>query len=399
MTDQQLGVMGQYLREYKPVLLSPHGFVNDLVGPAPVRAFPQGAIVVQQKQIPDVSFWQGLINYELMSLQTDALIIRAGQNKWADTQFRRNWLQARIHNILRGSYWFYDDRVSPGEQAKIWADLLRDDPPEMEIWCDWENSYGGQFGGLRNVVAFMERVEELLPGIDIGLYTGYWWFREHSNVVTNASQYNYLKRKKLFLAWYTLIASQVLIPAPWSEIFLWQFGTPAVGREYGVETEELDMSYINMTEVEFKLKYTGVVVPPPVGEEPMPTTPRYEAINLGDNMALRNAPHTDNVAIERFPAGTRWEGDAIFEATEIRRDSRGNIIQFVGDTWLRVIRVNGDPSWIGYVAIIHKGEKYCDLEDRNPTVPTPTPPAGLPSTLYIGTRPDGSDVERFDKAS
>jgi GH25 family lysozyme M1 (1,4-beta-N-acetylmuramidase) len=262
---RELGRMGQYVRKYRPKTLSYHRAVNDIFGSPSRQAFPPGAVVVQQKKIPDVSFWQEFILFSLMRLQTDALIIRAGQNTWVDTQFKRNWSEAKRFGIKRGAYYFYDDRVSPGKQAEIFISLLKDDLPELEIWCDWENSYGGAFGSLRDVVAFMEAVERALPTVKIGLYTGYWFFREHSNAITHASQYNYLKRRPLFLAWYTNNPANVLIPAPWSELFLWQFGTPAVGHDYGVGTKEIDMSYINMTEAEFKQRYGGEVIPP---EEP-----------------------------------------------------------------------------------------------------------------------------------
>jgi hypothetical protein len=112
----------------------------------------------------------------------------------------------------------------------------------------------------------MEAMERALPRVEIGMYTGFYWFREHSNAVTNASQYAYLKERKLFEAFYTADVSRVLVPNPWTSMFLWQFGTPAVGSDYGVETAEIDMSYINMTEAEFRQKYDAGVVTPQPGE-------------------------------------------------------------------------------------------------------------------------------------
>jgi GH25 family lysozyme M1 (1,4-beta-N-acetylmuramidase) len=308
MTYEELGYMGKYARRYKPGVINLHRITNDLFGFPSRPAFLSRAVIVQQKKIPDVSFWQAFIDFIKMRQKTDALIIRAGQNLWVDSQFKRNWLEAKRMGISRGAYFFYDDRVSPGKQAELFASLLRDDYPEMEIWCDWENTYGGAFGGLPNVVAFMQRVEQLLPGVKIGLYTGYFWFRDRSNAVTNASQYNYLKSRPLFLAWYTNNAANVLIPNPWTSLFLWQFGTPAVGREYGVQSAEIDMSFIDMTEADFQKRYRGVTLPPDTGE----TTMEQYKIIWPDGARLRSGP-----AIT-FPGGAILPAGSIVNVLQIK---------------------------------------------------------------------------------
>jgi hypothetical protein len=297
MNYEQLGYMGRFAREYKQPVVSVHRLVNDVLGESPRRLILPSAIVVQQKKIPDVSFWQGEINYYDMRQKTDALIIRAGQNLWKDSQFDNNWRRAKEYGIKRGSYWFYDDRVSPGKQAALWASLLRDDYPEMEIWADWENSYGGAYKGLANVVAFMQAVEQLLPGVKIGLYTGYYFFVDNSNAMTNASQYAYLRSRPLFEAWYSASVSSVLIPAPWNSIFLWQFGTPAVGKEYGAQSEEIDMSYINMTEADFAIRY-GATTLPTEGQ----TMEQYKII-WPDGARLRSTPSILGTAGSILAAG------------------------------------------------------------------------------------------------
>lgn len=259
-------IMGQFLRDTPEKNLNT--FLNGVLT-RPLYAFTpeHTAVVVQQKQIPDLSFYQGLVNWDKMREKTDAVIIRAGQKDWVDTRWGVNGAGAKARGMLRGAYWFYDDRLDPGRQADKFIELLRADPPEMEVWCDWETSYGGAFGSLKNVVAFMERVEA--AGFKIGMYTGYYWFVAHSNAIANASQYAWLKTRPLWLAWYTTNSALVLIPAPWSELFLWQFGTPAVGYAYGCETTELDMNYINMTDLMFNLRYGVTTTPAPTDPDPI----------------------------------------------------------------------------------------------------------------------------------
>ena len=77
--------------------------------------------MIQQVEFPDVSFWQGVIDWRKMG---SAVIIRAGQNVWVDTKFETNRTEAVARGMAWGVYWFYDDRVSPGAQADTLARLF-----------------------------------------------------------------------------------------------------------------------------------------------------------------------------------------------------------------------------------------------------------------------------------
>ena len=260
---QDRATMGQFLRN-KPqkYVLNFNTFVHGFYSPR--YAFAPTATIVQQKKYPDVSFYQGVINWDMMRGMTDAVIIRAGQRNYVDTQFVRNWAESKARGMLRGVYWFYDGRMSPTAQADYLVSLIRYDLPEMEIIFDWETNYGGMYEGLPNVVAMMKRVEALLPGKQVAMYTGYYWFIQNSNPITHAAEYTYLKTKGLHLAWYTNDASLVKVPQPWSSIYLWQFGTPTEGAQYGCITPTIDMNYFNGTLSEFAARY-GVTVTPPIG--------------------------------------------------------------------------------------------------------------------------------------
>jgi GH25 family lysozyme M1 (1,4-beta-N-acetylmuramidase) len=278
----ELGVGGCSARDHKPVW-NIHRLINHLFAPGEL-AFPNLlALIVQQKKYPDVSFYQGEINWDTMREKTDAVVIRAGQNLWVDSQFHWNYQQAKRRGMLRGVYYFYDDRVSPGAQAAKIAELIATDLPEMEVWIDWERSYGGGFQGLRNVVACMQDVERRLPSVRVGLYTGYYWFIENSNALLNASQYDYLKNKPLWLAWYAA-ASLVKVPAPWTRLDLWQYGTPT--EDYGQVSQEIDMNFHNGTTAEFYERYQAE--PPVIGE---PMAKNKVTILYPDGARERQDPH------------------------------------------------------------------------------------------------------------
>ena len=246
---------GQFLREYKSEP-NVNSLTNDTYATTTKIFFDAvGAMIPDEVQFPDVSFWQGEINWDIMAPNTKAVIIRIGQAKWVDAQFERNYEEARKRGLRIGFYFFYDDRYSPGDQATTILNALAGKQIDMEVFIDWENSYGGQFKGLPQVVALMQAVEAGLPGVTIGMYTGYYWFRENSNAITHSNQYAYLKNKPLWLAWYTNDPGIVLIPAPWTSIAHWQWGTPAL--EWGQETKELDMNYCGCTAQEFVDRYGG----------------------------------------------------------------------------------------------------------------------------------------------
>lgn len=194
---------------------------------------------------PDVSFYQKEINFDVMKSKTDYIILRAGQKNWVDTQFSRNKSECERLSLPYGIYWFYDDRDSPTAQAALCNSLIGGYKP-LELWCDWENTYSGSFKGIKNVVAFMQELERL-SGMTVHMYTGYYWFLNNTNSVLNYNQLSYLKTRKLWLAAYTntntpIGQEYIKIPRPWITMDIWQYGTPAIGKEYGVMTEEIDMN-------------------------------------------------------------------------------------------------------------------------------------------------------------
>lgn len=195
------------------------------------------------KPFPDVSRWQGEIDFDVMKTKTDYIIFKASQGGYHDPQILINISEAKRVGLPFGLYHFYDDRISPSVQAETFAAMARD---AVELWCDWESTYEGKHNSLRNVVSFMERVEEL-TGKKVGMYTGYFWFVDNTSPINNASQFKYLEDRPLWLAWYTddhtaKNIERVKIPKPWVEMEVWQYGTPAIGFSMGAKSREIDMN-------------------------------------------------------------------------------------------------------------------------------------------------------------
>ena len=98
---------------------------------------------------PDVSFYQDdpgtpqEINFERMNQAADYVIIRAGQNLWIDSDFRNNWRRAKEAGLPRGSYWFYDSRADPKQQAELWVNAMGGDFGELPLFLDLEEATVG----------------------------------------------------------------------------------------------------------------------------------------------------------------------------------------------------------------------------------------------------------------
>lgn len=312
-------------------------------------------------QFPDVSFWQGDINFDIMRLKCDYVILRAGQGSFIDTKFERNRAECQRAGLAWGLYWFYDDRQSPSAQAAgLWSLFSSGQARPFEIFLDWENSFGGPFSGLKNVVACMERIESLM-GMIIGMYTGYYWFAENTSAALHASQYNYLKVRPLWLAWYSEKQSDVRIPKPWDNMDVWQWGTPAVGSEYGVNSKEIDMNY----------RINTVAIPPPIDPPNGGSTmTRYKISPIFQEPAMSVRPdhNTDNVPVAKLLYGQTAGGDELFITP--------------GEKWLKCTE---GVSVNGWVAITHLGKDYCTFQDTG----SETPPA-IPDDINVNVnRVDG----------
>lgn len=216
---------------------------------------------------PDISFYQddpttmfGVDFQKMKAVGSKFVLIRAGQNKWGDKAFRFNWTEAKRAGLLRGSYWFYDSRVSPKEQAKLWVSMHDGDLGEMELWADYEEIYNGKYSNWGHFYDFLEAVKSFAPGKKIGIYTGYYYWMEKTQLISK-SQKEYFKQYSLWLAAYNL--SGPIVPAPWTSWKFWQFTSNGNGALFGVESLDIDLNYYSGTLEKFSMDYPGQSTPAP----------------------------------------------------------------------------------------------------------------------------------------
>lgn len=207
----------------------------------------------------DVSFYNddnatplGIDFSKIKSWGADFVIIRAGQNVWEDSDFRTNWKNAKLANVPRGAYWFFDPRKSGQEQAKLFSDLVKNDPPEGRMWIDLEfpSSWGGSYTNWNNWKIMCEEVKRL-TGLRIGIYTGKWWWDSHLQGI----DLKYFTQYPLWEANYTNNPDNVTVSKGWSTCLIWQKGTPPIGKEIGVESIEVDYNCFNGDFEKFKEEF------------------------------------------------------------------------------------------------------------------------------------------------
>lgn len=317
---------------------------------------------------PDVSFYQddpgttGEINFEQMDKSADFVIIRAGQNLWADSDFKNNWRRAKEAGLPRGSYWFYDSRADPKQQADLWVNLLGGDLGELPLFLDLEEAYKGTYAGWQHWKTCLERLKALVGSKEIGIYTAYYYWNNNAPL-SQAAELEYFHRYPLWIANYGV--SQPLIPRPWTtnEWLFWQFTASGDGPSYGAESQEIDLNYFNGDAQSFAARFNV-----PVPQDPTPPDPagtRYR-VNAG-TLNVREGPGTSYKAI-----GTFQRNDTV-ELIESNPDG----------SWLRVRRVSDNLT--GWCASAY-------LVKITTPPPPPPPPTGdrykvIAGSLYVREGP------------
>ena len=288
---------------------------------------------------PDVSFYQDDpetpqgIDFVKMKLSAGYVIIRAGQNLWVDTDFKANWREAKRAGIPRGSYWFYDSRVEPKRQAELWVQQFGGDFGELPLFADFEETYNGAYKGWKNWYTFIERVKALVNGKEIGIYTGYYYWRDNApNAATQTAELAYFHQYPLWIANYG--ATQPLVPKPWTanEWLFWQYTETGDGKLYGVESNGIDLNYFNGDLAALKARFNLSDVPTDPDPDPDPDdgtpTGKMYRVTASPSLKVREGP------------GLTYNSIGLLYPNEIVEEIGANSDR----TWLRVRKADGSLS-------------------------------------------------------
>ena len=283
---------------------------------------------------PDVSFYQDSpttpqgINFVRMNQAADFVIIRAGQNLWPDSDFKYNWRRAKEAGLPRGSYWFYDSRADPKQQAELWVSLLAGDLGELPLFADLEETYKGPFTGWRHWRTFLERLKTLVGNKEIGIYTAFFYWQTNApNPSTQPAELEYFHQYPLWIANYG--TAQPMVPKPWiaDEWLFWQFTASGDGLFYGVESLEIDLNYFNGDAQAFADRFNVPLPEDPVPPED-PVGNRYRV--TAGTLYVREGPSTT------YPALGQLARNDVVEALASNPDG----------SWYRIRRLSdGLTGW------------------------------------------------------
>jgi len=139
----------------------------------------------------DVSHYQGEINWDQVKQNkpkiTFAFIKATEGIDEVDSQFERNWNEAKNSGILRGAYHYFDAKFDPKAQADLFINTLKQlQASDLPPWLDLES---GKFSEVdevaknnfvNNVIIWLEEVEASL-GVKPLIYASPDFARDYLN--------------------------------------------------------------------------------------------------------------------------------------------------------------------------------------------------------------------------
>jgi len=257
-------------------------------------AQPDPMITIERSvKIIDLSFHQGEVDFKIVRGLYDGAILRAGQNLWEDTRFQENRSKAEAEGVPWGSYWYFDSRVRPQDQANKWAEVLKGNYGDLDHTADYEENYGGAYANWTNLYLFMRDQNDSygggfqyltkLPDIRVPVYTGYYyWLSAGRSPQNNPESMAWFAKHPLWLAWYTNDPSVVKIPKPWNELppsfIRWQFTAKGNGSSF-CDSLNVDENWHNGNRQEYLAHYGWVDTKP----EPVPASDIPMSLSWDEN--------------------------------------------------------------------------------------------------------------------
>lgn len=205
--------------------------------------------------INDISHHQKTCDFKVLKTKSLGVILKAGQGSWSDEKFNKFRSDAVLAGMVFGTYWFYDERYDPKEQARTWVEAIQDDPGVLGAWLDLEKWEPGPFNSWTHWKECMEEFELLLPNVRLGVYTR----RNYFDKIVGDNR-AYFVTHPLWVAHYTT-DPQPLMPTGWNDWVIWQYSQTGDGTAHGVGSEAIDMDRYNLDEATFRQRF-GVAESP-----------------------------------------------------------------------------------------------------------------------------------------
>lgn len=199
----------------------------------------------------DVSHWQGRIDFEKMrEAGASFVFIKASQGTWTDRKFDENYMLAKRAGLIVGEYHYLDWSAPAGQQARHFASLVREYPPDIEPVVDYEERTNApnRLAAPLALSVFVKTVKEAVNRTCM-IYTspGYW--KEYGDASARWQEH------PLWIAHYGV--NKPAVPKPWSGWLFWQYTDRGDGSKFGVESKQVDLNWFNGTVEELRRRYSA----------------------------------------------------------------------------------------------------------------------------------------------
>jgi exopolysaccharide biosynthesis protein len=136
----------------------------------------------------------------------------------------------------------------------MYANLIRGDFGELPVFVDFETNPNAPDVSVMQLKEFIEELKNLLVGKEIGIYTGYYYWKDN----VPESMFDYFAQYSLWIAAYNNVGP--LIPEPFKQYLFWQFTDKGSGNTYGTEGD-VDLNYFGGDLNSFNQRFNLVEVP------------------------------------------------------------------------------------------------------------------------------------------
>lgn len=236
----------------------------------------------------DISYWQGVIDFERMRRKVQFLFIRAAHGKGLDTRTAANVQGAIDHNIPYGLYHYVKPAYSWQTQADIFITAIMQYGSPLPPVVDLEEDGGLNKTGLEGWVFKFQRKVEAETGQKLMIYTSPGFF----NIQMPLTDWAW--RMPLWVAHWDV--KMPILPYEWSNHSqpwdFWQYSAKGngLGPSYGCPgSNDIDLDEFNGSAAAFVSRF-GVQLPWVDAPEPE-TLPEWVTVN-GVGVNVRNAPST-----------------------------------------------------------------------------------------------------------
>lgn len=230
----------------------------------------------------DVSHWQNdkstpqkMDFKKAVAAGAKFVFIKVSERGHIDRDFEYNWIAAKTAGLLRGGYHFLRWTLSGLTQARIFCDIMKEDPGELPSVADFEApNYGDIYPSNSLLDQFLVEVESLTNRIPM-IYTspGFW---NTNGKIKGTSKFDAKwAYYPLWVAHYTKAESPI-IPKPWTDWTFWQYTSNGNGLEFGAESKSIDLNWFNGELIDlYSLAGQGETDPPDQPTQPPDSPPNY----------------------------------------------------------------------------------------------------------------------------